>query len=95
MSAECCACPGKAQTGVAFISHGMHVNDSVGKTEVLLRFDGTGAAAARDGLNTGTLKVTADNPSLGALTLELPNSTSIRVFQTQAHTNTTKRSDPG
>ena len=49
-------------TGVAFTSCGMHVNDSVGQTEVLLRFDGTGAAAARDGLNTGTLKVTADNP---------------------------------
>ena len=61
-----CACPGN--TGVAFTSRGMHVNGSVGKTEVLLRFYGTGAAAAtRDGLSTGTLKVTADNPMFGRL----------------------------
>ena len=47
----------------------MHVNDSVGKTEVLLRFDATGAAAARDGLNMGTFKITADNLIGGRLNI--------------------------
>ena len=32
----------------------MEVNDSVGKTEVLLPFDGTGAVTVREGFNTGT-----------------------------------------
>ena len=36
-------------------------------SEVPLHFYGTGAAAARDGLNTGTFKVTADNPIVGRL----------------------------
>ena len=45
----------------------MHVNDSVGKTKVLLQLYGTGAAAARNGLNTGTLKVTAYNQIFGRL----------------------------
>ena len=47
----------------------MHVNDRVGKTEVFLRFYGTGAAASRDGLNTVTFKLTADNPMLGRLNI--------------------------
>ena len=60
---KCARAMGK--TGVAFTSRGMHVNDSVDKTDVLLHFYETGAAAARDGLNRGTLKVTADNPMFG------------------------------
>ena len=55
------------KTTVVFTSRGMHVNYSVGNTEVLLQFDGTGAAAARDGLNAGTLKVPADNLTFGRL----------------------------
>ena len=58
------ACLGTTTT-VVFTSRGMNVNDSVGKTEVLFRFDGIGAAAARDGVNTGTFKVTADNSNFG------------------------------
>ena len=45
----------------------MHANDSVGNTEAFLQIYGTGAAAAREGLKTGTLEVTADNPTFGRL----------------------------
>ena len=41
-------------SGQVVASRGMEVNDSVGKTEVLLQFNGTGAATVREALNTGT-----------------------------------------
>ena len=45
----------------------MHVNGSVGKTQVLFIFYVAGAAAARDGPKTGTFKVTAELPNFGRL----------------------------
>ena len=47
----------------------MQVNDSVGKTEVLLQFNGTGAATARDALNTGTQKMSTEHPVFGCLNI--------------------------
>ena len=44
----------KKQSGKAFASRGMEVNDSVRKTEVLLPFNGTGAAKVGEVLNSGT-----------------------------------------
>ena len=45
----------------------MNVNDSVGKTAVLLQFDGTGAATVRDAFNTGTQKMNTEHPVVGRL----------------------------
>ena len=45
----------------------MEVNDSVGKTEVLLQFNGTGAAKVREALDSGTQKIGTKHPVFGCL----------------------------
>ena len=45
----------------------MEVNDSVGKTEVFLQFNGTGAAKVRDAIATGTRNIVTDHPVFGCL----------------------------
>ena len=51
-----CTCLGH-NSGKVVASRGMEVNDSVGKTEVLLRFNGTGVAKVREALDAGTQKI--------------------------------------
>ena len=47
----------------------MEVNDSVGKTEVLLQFNGTGAAKVREAIETGTQKIGTEHPVFGCLNI--------------------------
>ena len=47
----------------------MEVNDSVGKTEVLLQFSGTGAAQIRDAIATGTRNIVTGHPVFGCLNI--------------------------
>ena len=44
-------------------------NDSVGKTEVLLQFNGTGAAEVGDAIATGTRKIVTEHPVFGCLNI--------------------------
>ena len=53
------------KTGKAFASRGMEVNDSVGKTKVLLQFYETGAAKVREAIATGTQKIVAEHLVFG------------------------------
>ena len=55
------------KTGAAFTSRGMHVNDSVGKTEDLVRFDGTGAGKVRAQIKFGFQTISALSPMFGQL----------------------------
>ena len=64
---------GTTKTGTAFTSRGNHVNDSVGKTEALIIFYGTGAATARADLNAGSQTITAVSPIFRRLELESQN----------------------
>ena len=47
----------------------MEVNDSVGKTEVLLQFNGAGIATVREALNTGTQKISTEHLVFGCLNI--------------------------
>ena len=47
----------------------MEVNNSVGKTEVLLQLNGTGVANVRDALNTGTQKMNTEHLVFGCLNI--------------------------
>ena len=54
-------------TGTAFTSRGMHVNDSVGNTEAFLNKYGTGAGKVRADANAGSQAITAMSPMFGQL----------------------------
>ena len=62
-----CTCPG--ETRKTFASQGMEVNDSVGKTEVLLQFNGTGAAKVREAIATGIRKIVTEHLDVGCINI--------------------------
>ena len=45
------------------------MNDSVGKTEVLLQLNGTGATTAGEALNTGIQEISTEHPVFGCLNI--------------------------
>ena len=65
------------KTGKVVASRGMEVNDSVGKTEVLLQFNETGAAKVREAIEQEPRRLAPDTPSSVALTSGSPNNTNI------------------
>ena len=87
-------CPG-TKSGTVVASRGMEVNDSVGKTEVLLQFDGTGAATVREALDTGTQQISRSTLSLDASTSGSPNNTNTWAQCMRAHISMTKRLSQG
>ena len=64
-----CARVLEQQTGKAFASRGMEVNDSVGKTEVFFQFNGTGVANVREAIATGTRKIVTEHPVFGCFNI--------------------------
>ena len=55
------------KSGKAFASRGMEVNDSRGKTEALLQFNGTGAAKVKSVMTAGNQQIHVDHPFFGEL----------------------------
>ena len=54
-------------TGKAFASRGMEVNDSRGNTEALLQFNGTGAAKVKMDVTAGSQQIHVYHPFCGEL----------------------------